>query len=114
METHGVHQTALPVEPDSKQITPPQPGLIETVVEPTILAIPIFGMVVIWIMVQFRDVFRGDWSDRKQIARAAAKAEQEDKALAISDKKVLGVQQMFYNNVPDGMHSLPMTNFLLL
>jgi hypothetical protein len=102
METHGVPQDALPPEPSSKLIIPPQPGLIEKVVEPTILSIPVFGMVVIWIMVQFRDVFRGDWSDRKQIAKAAAKAERLDKKLAVSDRKVLGVQQMFYNSVPEG------------
>jgi hypothetical protein len=104
METHGVPQDALPPEPSSKLIIPPQPGLIEKVVEPTILSIPVFGMVVIWIMVQFRDVFRGDWSDRKQIAKAAAKAERLDKKLAVSDRKVLGVQQMFYNSVPEGGH----------
>lgn len=94
METHGVRQLGLPEVPAAANIMPPEVSLAQRIIEPSLAWVPLIGIVLMWILVQLREVFRGDFSDRQQMRKAQAKADAASKAAAAGDRKLINLQQM--------------------
>jgi hypothetical protein len=102
METHGVASCGLPTMPTPNELKPYQGFPLQSVVEWAIKYLPFLGFFLIWAAVQFKDVLKGDFTDRSQVR----KKEREDAAFAKlqarEDDKILGLQRMVINNMDDG------------
>lgn len=102
METHGVVSQGLPTMPTPNELKPYQGFPLQSVVELAIKYLPFLGFFLIWAAVQFKDLLKGDFTDRSQVR----KKEREDAANATlqqrEDDKILGLQKMIINNSDEG------------
>lgn len=105
METHGVVSQGLPTMPTPNELKPYQGFPLQSVVELAIKYLPFLGFFLIWAAVQFKDLLKGDFTDRSQVR----KKEREDAAFATQqqreDDKILGLQKMVVNNSDEGVAS---------
>lgn len=103
MESHGVVSLGLPTMPTPNELKPYQGFPLQSVVELAIKNLPFLGFFLIWAAVQFKDVLKGDFTDRSQVR----KKEREDAAYATQqqreDDKILGLQKMIINNSDEGV-----------
>ena len=88
--------------PTPNELKPYQGFPLQSVVELAIKYLPFLGFFLIWAAVQFKDLLKGDFTDRSQVR----KKEREDAAYATQqqreDDKILGLQKMIINNSDEG------------
>lgn len=102
METHGVSSRGLPTMPTPSELTPYQGFPFQSVVELTIKYLPFLGFLLIWAAVQFKDILKGDFTDRSQVRKKERSDADAAKVQAREDDKILGLQKMVINNMNDG------------
>jgi hypothetical protein len=104
METHGVQSCGLPTMPSPEQLRPYRGFPLQSVIEFGIKNLPILGFVLIWAAVQFKDILKGDFTDRSQVRRKERSDASYARRQAMEDEKLLGLQRMIINNMDEGKH----------
>lgn len=102
METHGVTSHGLPTMPTPSELTPYQGFPFQSFVELAIKYLPFLGFLMIWAAVQFKDILKGDFTDRSQVRKKERSDADAAKVQAREDDKILGLQKMVVNNMDEG------------